>query len=206
MLVRQTDREAGAGLRSHVGVQPEEDGQLEVAAAERRTPQLVQLGEALQLVGRLDRHPPQRRPGRGLVDGGEQVRVGLPDALEGRPAGGDAGGAGTRPLPEGDDVGAPSARGQHLGDGREVVGLERVLPHPRVREGHLDRGRGFGQRGHVDDVEGGPELHGRGPQPLSQHVDRPASAQAARQWREESRATRREYSIIQIFRSTLSHE
>ena len=53
---------------------------------------------------------------------------------------------------------APQPRSARRGrDGREVVGLERVVEHPRRREGALDLLRGLCQRGGVHHVERGPE-------------------------------------------------
>ena len=57
--------------------------------------------------------PAQWCAGGCLVDGREQVGVGLADTLERRPAGRDPGGPRAGPLTAGDDVGTPPARGEH---------------------------------------------------------------------------------------------
>ena len=154
LLAARPTARPGAVSGADVGVQAEQHRQ----ARCRAPPSDADAGRAAQRGGRsssADSTATHRsgRPGCGLVDGREQVGVGLADAFERRPGCGDSRGAGARPLPAGHHVGAPAAGREHLGDGRQVVGLERVLPHPRVREGHLHRGGRFGQRGHVDDVE-----------------------------------------------------
>ncbi len=73
-------------------------------------------------------------PARGRADRGAEVGIGLAHALQGDPVVGDARPAGDGPLAARHDVGAEPARG-HLGHDRgDVVGLDRVLPDPRVGE------------------------------------------------------------------------
>ena len=133
------DREPGEGLRRDVGVEPEQD--VERGPPPRRDrSRPVRVG----LVGRLDRDP--ARAGRPLArrpDRGPQVGGGLADPSRVIRSFGQAGPAGGRPLAARDDVGAEPARGDRGDDRRDVVGLDRVLAQPRIREGVADgRGRG----------------------------------------------------------------
>ena len=82
--------------------------------------------------------------------------------------------------PQGDDVGTPATPGQHLGDGREVVGLEGVLPHPGPREGRARRRPPPRSARRRRRRTGGSRTSGRRRQPLAEHrVQRPSRRRAA---------------------------
>ena len=70
------------------------------------------------------------------------IGIGLADTLERGPAVRDAGAPSDRPLAPRHDVGPEAACGHLRHDLRDVVGLDRVLADPRVREGLADRRRG----------------------------------------------------------------
>ena len=199
----------GRGLGLDVRVEAEKHRQVDVMPG-LVAAHPVELGQSVELVGGLHRDPAQRVARRRGVDDREQVGVGLADPLERRPVGGDAGCAGARPLTAGHDVGAPAPVREELGDGRQVVGLEGVLPHPGRGERRFDSPGGPVDGRDVDDVQRGAVDLGGPRQPVAEDRvrrhgvgrDRPGVHRC------RSRVSRhaRQYSTIQNLRSTLSPE
>ena len=148
------------------------------------------LRDRLGLVRRLERDPRQRHAAdRGRPDGGPQVRVGLADALERDPAVRHAGLARDRPLPARDDVRAEAARCDRGNDVRDVVGLDRVLADPGVRERVADRGGGPVQGRQVGDEQGRPVPTGGFAQSIGdrRRADEPGDAPPEPEARPEGR-------------------
>jgi hypothetical protein len=147
-----THGQLGDRVRDDVRIEPDED-------VERRSRTLAQPGasrhaaEHLRLVGRFERDPHERRVAGGRrPDRVTKVGIGLADTLERDPPVRDAGAASDRPLAPRHDVGTEPASGHLRHDLRDVVGLDRVLADPRVREGRADLGGRPVQRAQVGDV------------------------------------------------------
>ena len=133
--VRERSRAARRGLRRR------STGRSRSLPSASRGAGRCEIAEPSQLVGGLDREPADRRTRRLPVDDRDQVGVGLADALDGRQRRAHA--WPPRALahsPARHHVGSPTPGREDLDDRRQVVGLERVLPHPR-RAGRPPRPR-----------------------------------------------------------------
>ena len=142
-------RRGSAGTRTSIGGRPARP------RPARQGPDRERVG----LVGRLERDPQQGVPGDDGPDRRVEVGVGLADALEADPGVRDAGRAGRRPLAARDDVRAEAASRppwRAAITARDVVGLDRVLPDPRVGERGAELRGGRRDRRLVGQVERRP--------------------------------------------------
>ncbi len=161
------DRQRIDRLGRDVRVEPHEDVERRTAAASEAGP-LCHPCDDLRLVTRFERDPRERRSARGRgADGRREVGVGLADALEGDPVVGEARLGGGGPLAARHDVGAEAACCDLGHDRRDIVGLDRILADPRIRECLANARRRLVQRIEVGDVRRRTEASGglakRGP-------------------------------------------
>ena len=139
LIVRQAElarsgphRQAMLGLGLHRRIEPHED-----IESDRARP-MGHVGQRGRLVRRLDGHPAQRISRCGRRHDCPKVRIGLADSLEGDGLVRQPGTAGDRPFPQRDDVGSEPVRGDARDERSHVVGLDRILPDPGIREGGPD--------------------------------------------------------------------